>query len=182
MPTALRDPQVRKLTIADYYAMAEAGIIRPSERVELLNGRIIQMAPTGPRHQTIVDKLTEILVAQAKGRYRVRVDGPIRIPHFSEPEPDLVLYRRDLENKHPEPSDIYLAIEVSDTTLATDSGEKLQAYQEGRIKEYWIIDVANKAVRIHVLKEGRYVLRTKSRGTVSPQDFPDVRVQINALF
>jgi Uma2 family endonuclease len=80
--------------------MAEVGIIRSSERVELLNGRIIQIAPSSPRHQTIVDKLSEIFTEQNKGRYRVRVKGPIQISKFSEPEPDLVLYRRSLENKH----------------------------------------------------------------------------------
>jgi Uma2 family endonuclease len=173
---------VRKFTIQEYYRMAEVGIIRPSERVELLNGRIIQFAPSSPRHQTIVDKLTEIFVEHIKGRYRVRVGGPIQISKFSEPEPDLVLYRRSLENKHPEPPDNYLVVEVSDSSLPIDSGEKLRAYQECGIPEYWIIDLAKNSIRVHTLKDGRYLSRIKSQGTISPKDFADVRIQISSLF
>lgn len=75
---------------------------------------------------------------------------------FSEPEPHLVLYRRSLENKHPEPPDIYLVVEVSDSSLPIDSGEKLRAYQECGVPEYWIIDLAKKVIRVHTLKDGRY--------------------------
>jgi Uma2 family endonuclease len=162
--------------------MAEAGIIRPSERVELLNGRIIQLAPSSPRHQTIADKLSEIFVEHINGRYRVRVKGPIQISEFSEPEPDLTLYRRTLKNQHPKPPDIYLVVEVSDSSLPTDSGEKLRAYQECGIPEYWIIDLAKKVIRVQTLKDERYVSRVKSRGTIAPQHFADVQIQINSLF
>jgi Uma2 family endonuclease len=173
--------EVRKFTIEEYYKMAEAGIIRPSERVELLNGRIIQITPSSPRHQTIVDKLSEVFTEQTKGRYRVRVGGPIQISKFSEPEPDLVLYRRTLKNEHPKPPNIYLVVEVSDSSLPIDSGEKLKAYQECGIPEYWIIDLAKKVIRVHTLKDGRYLSRVKSRGTIAPQHFADVQIQINSL-
>jgi Uma2 family endonuclease len=182
MQIELAEPEVRKLTIGDYYRMAEAGILRPSEQVELLNGRIIQMAPIGPKHQTVVDKLTEAFVEQSKGRYRVRVDGPISIPNFNEPRPDLTLYRRTLENKHPEPADIYLVIEVSDSSLTSDAAEKLGIYEQAGIQEYWIVQVAKKLVRIHTLKNGRYTQRTKSRGSIAPQLFSDARIQIESLF
>jgi hypothetical protein len=94
-------PNLRRLTIADYYRMAEVGIIKPSERVGLLNGRIIQRETGNPTHETIVDMLSEVFVSEAHGRYRVRVRGPIQISPFSELHPDLVLYRRDVENRHP---------------------------------------------------------------------------------
>src|SRR3954452_17586760 len=74
----------RKFTIAEYYRMAEAGILTPKERVELLNGQIIRMAPIGDRHQSIVDTLNGIFGDQRKGRYLLRVNGPIRIPNFNE--------------------------------------------------------------------------------------------------
>jgi Uma2 family endonuclease len=177
-----KQPEVRKFSIEEYYRMAEAGIIRPSERVELLNGRIIQLAPSSPRHQTIVDKLSEIFTEHTKGRYRVRVKGPIRIPDFNEPQPDLTLYRRTLKNEHPKPPDIHLVVEVSDSSLPIDSGEKLRAYQECGIPEYWIIDLAKNSIRVQALKDERYVSRVKSRGTIAPQHFADVRFQISSLF
>ena len=182
MQIPLAEPEVRKLSVSEYYRMAEAGIIKPSERVELLNGQVIQMAPIGPRHATIVDKLIEIFVEKRKGRYRVRSGGPIRIPDYNEPQPDIVLYKTKLKEKHPEPADIYLVVEVSDTTLAIDSGDKLRAYEQGGIKEYWIVDISKKAVRIYTLKAGSYGLGTKKQGTVSPHGFSDVTVDIGRLF
>ena len=182
MTTVLKEPLVRKLTVGDYYTMAEAGIITPSERVELLNGRIIQMSPIGPVHQTVVDKLNEIFVTKAENRYRVRVGGPIRIRDYSEPQPDLVLYRRDLQNKHPEPADIYLVVEVSDTTLHIDTGEKLHTYESGQISEYWVVDLSKKAIRIYMLEGTRYSRRTRTQGTLAPREFLDVSVDISSLF
>ena len=107
--------------------------------------------------------------------------GPIRIEHFNEPQPDIVLYKRGVR-KHPTPTDIYLVVEVSDTTLAYDSGDKLRAYEEGGIEEYWIVDLVRKAVHIHRLKEDRYNVITEMHGKISPQHFPDVVVGLNELF
>jgi len=84
--------------------------------------------------------------------------------------------------KHPTPGDIYLVVEVSDTTLAYDSGDKLRAYERGGIKEYWIVDLVSKAVRIHRLKEGRYKATSQRHSKISPEHFPDVAVDLGELF
>jgi Uma2 family endonuclease len=183
MATVL-EPEVRKFTIAEYYRLAETGILAPSERVELLDGKIIRMAPIGPRHATIVDKLTGILVLGEKGRYRTGPGRPIRISNFNEPQPDLVLYKREIENRHPTSAEIYLTIEVADTTLDYDSGEKMRAYEQGGIKEYWIIDVAKKAVNIyHLSAQGhKYMSESRTHGVIAPQAFPDVTVHLTDLF
>jgi Uma2 family endonuclease len=73
-------------------------------------------------------------------------------------------------------------VEVSDSSLPIDSGEKLRAYQEYGIPEYWIVDLAKKVIRVHTLKDVRYLSRIKRQGTISPKDFADVRIQINSLF
>jgi Uma2 family endonuclease len=127
MVTVLQ-PQLRIFSIAEYYKLAETGILAPSERVELINGQIIRMPPIGETHRTIVDKLTYLFVDKPRKRYQVSIDQPIRIENFNEPQPDVVLYNRGVENKHPTPEDIYLVIEVVDTTLDYDSGVKLRAY------------------------------------------------------
>jgi len=85
---------LRKLTIAEYHKLAEVGVLHPKERVELLDGLLVQMAPIGPRHQSIVDQLTEEFSAQNKGRYKVSPGRPIPIPDFNEPQPDMVLFKR----------------------------------------------------------------------------------------
>jgi Uma2 family endonuclease len=174
-------PAARRFSLDEYYRMAEAGILRPNERVELLDGQILCMAPIGDNHQDVVDALSEILGDQRKNRYRVRAGGPIRIEHFDEPQPDIVLYKRGVK-KHPTPGEIYLVVEVSDTTLAYDSGAKLRAYEHGGIQEYWIVDLTSKSVHIHRLKEGRYGVTIRRHGTIHPENFADVTVDLGQLF
>src|SRR5580704_5372038 len=104
---------LRKLTIAEYHKLVEAGVLHPKERVELLDGLLVQMAPIGPRHQSIVDQLTE--------------EFRIPIPDFNEPQPDMVLFKRGVPSeRHPSPNEIYLVVEVSETTLKQDEGKKLR--------------------------------------------------------
>jgi hypothetical protein len=86
---AVLQPEVRKFSIAEYYRLAETGVLLPSERVELLNGQIIRMAPIGEKHRTIVDKLNYIFVDKPRKRYLVSIDQPIRIEDFNEPQPDV---------------------------------------------------------------------------------------------
>jgi Uma2 family endonuclease len=177
-------PELRKFSIAEYYKLAETGVLAPSERVELLNGQIIRMAPIGEKHRTIVDKLNYIFVDKPKKRYQVSIDQPIRIENFNEPQPDVVLYKRGVENKHPTPEDIYLVIEVADATLSYDSDDKLRAYERGGIKEYWIIDVGKKAVNIYKLppQEHNYARESHTYGVIAPQAFPDVTVDLKDIF
>jgi Uma2 family endonuclease len=106
---------LRKLTIAEYHKLVEVGVLHPKERVELLDGLLVQMAPIGPRHQSIVDQLTEEFSAQNKGRYKVSPGRPIPIPDFNEPQPDMVLFKRGVPTeRHPSPNEIYLVVEVSE--------------------------------------------------------------------
>jgi Uma2 family endonuclease len=180
----VRQPQPRKFSIAEYYKLAESGILAPSERVELLNGQIIRMPPIGETHRTIVDKLTYLLVDKPRKRYQVSIDQPIRIENFNEPQPDVVLFKTEVENKHPTPEDIYLVIEVADTTLDYDSGVKLRAYEKAGIEEYWIIDVGKKAVNIYRLppQKRKYTPETHTHGVIAPQAFPDVPVALEDIF
>jgi len=98
-----------------YYTTAEAGILAWKERVELLDGHIWRMAPLGDRHENVRDTLIGILGDQRKSRYATRANGPIRIPDFSEPHPDLTLYPPGVR-KHPPPEGIHLVIEISETS------------------------------------------------------------------
>jgi len=116
-------PTKHRFNVKEYYRMAETGVLRPDARVELLNGEIIDMSPIGPFHGGVTNYLIEIFTAASKGRWMTSVQNPVRLDDHSEPQPDLVLlkpspdfYRR----QHPQPTDVYLLIEVSDSSLASD--------------------------------------------------------------
>jgi Uma2 family endonuclease len=177
-------PELRKFSIGEYYRLAEMGVIGPSERVELIDGQIISMAPIGEKHRTIVDTLNYVFVDNRRQGYQISIDQPIVIEDFNEPQPDVTLYKNGIRNRHPNPDDIYLVIEVADTTLEYDSGVKLRAYEKGGIKEYWIIDVGKKAVNIYKFppQEHHYARELHTRGAIAPQAFPNVTVNLEDLF
>ncbi|BDE06828.1 hypothetical protein WPS_21040 [Vulcanimicrobium alpinum] len=141
--------RIRPLSVADYDRMGEAGIIDPDERVELLNGELLQMPPIGPAHS----KATVTLYDEFRDRFRdravMRPQQPITLSDESEPEPEVVLPRQPAErydDAHPTPADVLLVVEVADATLAFDRSEKLQAYARAGIGEYWIVNVQRRAV------------------------------------
>lgn len=137
-------PEHRKFTVDEYYHMAEVGILRPDERVELIDGEIILMPPIGEPHAVGVDNLTLPFAEIARGQFIVRVQGPIRLDSGSELNPEVVLLRlreAGYISGHPGPDDVLLVIEVSDTTLAHDRGTKLNLYAEANIPETWIMNL-----------------------------------------
>jgi Uma2 family endonuclease len=175
---------LRKLTTVEYHKLGEAGILHPNDRIELIDGLLVQMAPIGPEHQFIVEELIEIFTKQKRGRFKVGPGRPIPITDFNEPQPDMVLFKTDAGTRmrHASPQDLYLVIEVSDTTLHYDSGRKLLAYENARIPEYWIVDVPARAIRVFRLTEGKYEETRYTEGSVTVQAFPDVMVRLEDLF
>ncbi|MGH9064316.1 MAG: Uma2 family endonuclease [Acidimicrobiales bacterium] len=139
-------------TVDDYYRMAEAGILGPDDRVELIDGEVVEMSPIGSRHGSCVDRLTRLLVRAAGDRAVVRVQGAVRLDRRSEPEPDLALLRpRDdfYASQQPGPGDVLLLIEVSDTTLTWDLGTKAGLYSRSGVAEYWVVDVEGRQIFVH---------------------------------
>jgi Uma2 family endonuclease len=135
-----------RLTVEEYYRMAEVGLLAPDARVELIEGEIIDMAPIGSGHAAIVNRLNRLLVQAVGDQAIVSVQSPIRLSLRSGPQPDLALLkpRADFYSRdHPGPADVLLAIEVSDTTLRYDRGIKMPLYARHGIPEVWIIDVEN---------------------------------------
>ena len=134
-------PHARKFTVDEYYLMAEVGILKPAERVELIEGEIIVMPPIGPEHAWDVDRLNEILVSRAAGRYYVRNQNPVRLGDDTEPEPDVALLRRRPEGyraAHPSPADVLLVIEVADSSLEYDRNIKAHIYGRSGVPETWV--------------------------------------------
>jgi Uma2 family endonuclease len=146
----------RLFTVDEYYRMAKAGILCEDDRVELLDGAIVEMSPIGTRHAAGVDRLTAVLHKSLQGRGTVRVQGPIRLNPRSEPLPDIAVLRpRDdfYASAHPTPSDVMLVVEVADTSLPYDRGFKLGIYARAGISEVWIVDVLNERVDVYTRPE-----------------------------
>jgi Uma2 family endonuclease len=176
-----------RFSVMDYHRMAETGVLRPDARVELLDGKIIDMSPIGPFHGGLVKRLSRLFNLKAKGRWTVSTQDPVRLDDHSEPEPDVMLLKPaadDYTSRHPQPEDVFLLIEVSDTTLEYDRVEKLPAYGRAGVAEVWIVNL-NEAV-VEVYREPHftsYGSKTvfRSGDQAVPQAFPDAVVDVGEL-
>jgi len=167
--------------------MAETGVLRPDARVELLNGEIIDMSPIGPFHGGVATYLTEFFAAASRGRWQTRVQNSLRLDDHSEPQPDLVLARPSPDfyrRRHPQPEDVFLLIEISDSTLDTDQTEKLPAYGRAGVAEVWIVNLNELIVEVyrepHFTGYGSKTVLCAGSQT-APLAFPDVTVDVAEL-
>ena len=132
--------------------MEEAGILGEDDRVELVGGELVEMAPIGGPHLSCVVALTHLLVDQSRGRWFVSVQNPVSLGEHDEPEPDLSLLKK---RPHPGaatppgPGDVLLAVEVSDTTLSYDRNVKLPLYAGAGIAEAWIVELGRQMVSVY---------------------------------
>jgi Uma2 family endonuclease len=137
----------RRFTVHDYHRMGEAGILHEDDRVELIEGEIVEMTAIGTRHFSCVNGLTRLLVVSVGGEAIISVQNSVRLNEYTEPQPDLAVIRpRDYRASLPEPDDVLLLIEVSDTTLPYDRGVKLPLYARAGIREVWIVDLPGETI------------------------------------
>jgi Uma2 family endonuclease len=150
-----------RLNVDQYHQMARSGVLAPDARVELIEGEIIDMAPIGTRHWSVVNRLTDIFATALHGRAIVSVQSSIRLGDFNEPQPDLAVfrYRPDFyADHHPTAADALLIIEVADTTAPYDRGVKLPLYAKHGVPEVWIVDLEASLVRFYRQPQGdRYL-------------------------
>lgn len=142
--------------------MGEAGILGEDDRVELIEGEVVEMAPIGSRHAACVRELTWLLSRQLGDELRLDVQNPVRLDPRQEPQPDLAVLRaRDYKDSLPGPEDVLFLIEVSATTLRYDQEIKLPLYARSGIPEVWIVDLAGGAIERHNEPSGDGYRRTK---------------------
>ena len=183
--TATQSQIARRLfTVAEYMAMGEAGILGEDERIELLAGEIIEMAPIGNRHLFATDALTMLLAPALVGRAVVRVQGSIQLDDYGAPEPDIVVLRPrpGYEAESAMPADVLLLIEVADSSLEYDRGFKLALYAAAGIPEVWIVNLRTGEVEAGadpVGTEYTSVRTVSADGSISPQAFPDVALELS---
>ena len=176
-------PARRRFTVAEYFAMAEAGILQEDERVELIDGEIIVMSPKGNPHRQSVNWLGRLLSLALGRRAMVQVQATIVLDDGTAPEPDIAVIRlrsvNDLVTVTPE--EIYFLVEVADSSLEFDRETKLDHYAAG-IPEVWIANLVDGRVEAYDDPvDGAYRnLRTVAAGeSISPRAFPDVVLAVS---
>ena len=142
---------MRQFTVDEYHSMIQTGILTENDRVELLEGWVLPKVPGNPRHDSALDQSQETLRNVLPPGWRLRVQSAITTPD-SEPEPDIAVVQgpaNRYRTRHPEPLDIGMLAEVSDSTLANDRGLKAQLYARAGIAVYWIINLVDNQVEVY---------------------------------
>jgi Uma2 family endonuclease len=176
-----------RLTVQQYHRMAEAGVLAPDARVELIEGVIVDMAPIGSRHAAAVNKLTRALTAAVGVRAIVSVQNPLRLGERSEPQPDLALLRPRADfyaESAPTAADALLVIEVAQATAAYDRGVKVPLYAQHGVPEVWIVDLDFSLVRFFRSPQGdRYldITATETPGPTPVALLPGVTVDLSGV-
>ncbi len=180
-------PKRRRFDVWEYHAMGKAGILKDGERVELIDGDILSMAPIGSEHVSSVNVSTLALIRRIGDNAFVSIQAPVRLDDNTEPEPDIALLRwRDdfYRSRLPISEDALLLIEAADTSLAYDRGEKLAMYACHGIPEVWISNLRDRVIEAHSEPvDGVYAKSRVYRPgeTISPACLPDVEIPVRLI-
>ena len=178
----------RRFTVEEYHRMAEVGIFQPDERVELIEGEIVQMAPISPRHAGCVINVNRLFVTRLGDRAVVSPQNPVVIQPRSEPQPDVLVLRPrtvSYSREHPTPEDVLLAVEVADTTIRFDRLVKARLYARAGIAEFWLFLTGDGIVEVYREPgpDGYASVTAHGSGqTVSPLAFPAVGFTVEDFF
>jgi len=179
---------LRRLSVDEYHRMVEVGVLGEDEHVELLEGVVVSMPPHGPLHAGTIQRLNKLLVRAAGDDWDVRCQLPLTLGDRNEPEPDLAVVRAgegSLLDRHP--TTARLVIEVTSSSGTADRGVKARLYASSGIAEYWIVDVGQKVIEVHLdpdPTEGRYrASRTLQGGdAVVSTALPGLAFEVGRLF
>jgi Uma2 family endonuclease len=183
METMARVPRHR-FSVAEYYRMGEVGILGEDDRVELVDGQIVEMPPIGPGHATSVTAVANRLAALVGDRALVRTQQPVRLGDLSEPLPDVALVRPPNDryaDAHPVPDDVLLLIEVAETTAPYDHQVKIPLYARAGVPECWLVDLRRNVVEVHRSPgRDRYAERRELRpgDRVAPAALPEAALDV----
>ena len=177
-----------RISVDEYYRMSEVGLLAPDVRTELIEGEVIEMASMGSPHAGTVGQLNHLFVPVLGHAAQIRVQLPVRLNSYSEPQPDLavVLPRKDFyRGRHPGPSDTLLIVEVSQSSLRLDRDVKIPLYARHQVPEVWLLDLGQD--RIHFFRfpqDGAYtdVSFTDEPKPIELAALPGVKVDLSGLF
>jgi Uma2 family endonuclease len=181
------DVSKKLFTVDEYYRMVDAGILAENDRVELIEGEIIEMSPIGQRHMACVDRATDVFTSSLKGRALISVQNPLRLNNYNEPQPDIVVLKPRADyyaSKSHTPEDTFLVLEVSDSTLRYDTKVKLPIYAHTGVSEVWIENLQEDLLLVCRDPAGKNYstqLTLRRGDSISPLAFPNVVLKIEEL-
>ncbi|WP_293336611.1 Uma2 family endonuclease [Microcoleus sp. CAWBG58] len=178
---------IRKWTVKEYQKLGEMGFFHPEERVELLSGNIITISDKGTANTSATRRTANVLRDILGNQVDVYYKSPIALDDNSEPEPDIavvIIDPFDYATHHPTPSEVYLIIEVADSSLAYDREVKAKIYARSRIADYWVLNVNER--QLHVFREPtEYGYQSEvileETASISPLQFPAVNIAIGEM-
>lgn len=180
----LLQPTHHRWSVTDYYRMAASGVLTERDRVELIEGELIDMAPIGSRHAYAVTHMAGLFRAPA-GQFLVSVQNPVRLSGWSEPQPDIVLLRPgNYADAHPGPDDVLLIVEVAESSLQYDRDVKLALYARYGIPEAWLVDVVRNTITLYrdPAPHGyRSMAQPRRDETIAPQQLPERVLEVAQL-
>lgn len=173
--------------VDQYYRMAQSGILAEDDRVELIEGEIIKISPIGVRHASCVNRLNTLFAEMLGRKAIVSVQNPLLLSTYSEPQPDLCLLRPKADfyaNEHPSPSDVFLVVEVADTSIGYDRDEKIPLYARAGIAEVWLIDLTQDTVTLYaepIRGQYRQTREANRGGAVASTIFSDLILDVDTI-
>ena len=173
-------PQKHLTDIAEWHRMGEAGIFPPDSRMELIEGEILHMAGH-------VNRLNSFLTFLTHGQAIASVQNPVQLGDLSEPQPDFLLLRLEpsfYSSRHPDPADVILLVEVSDSTLRFDRQQKLRLYASHNIPEYWIVNLIDDCLEVcRQPQDGDYLQKIVlgKSDSLNLVALPEVRIEVAAI-
>jgi Uma2 family endonuclease len=176
-----------KLDVHGYYRMGEVGIFAEGERVELIEGEIIDMAPIGSEHSAAVGSLITDMAVAVAGRALVWAKNPLRLSDLDEPQPDVMLLKPQADryrSAHPTAADVLLLVEVAQTSLAYDRKVKLPLYARHGVPEVWIVNIGDSVVEVYRDPKGEAyetTLRAMRGETLEPAALPGLRIAVTGV-
>jgi len=173
-----------RISVEEYAAMAH--IFPAQARLELIDGKLLEMSPIGPKHIEVVNNLDELLHAALAGQARISVQNPVLLSDHDAPQPDVAVLRPAPRprTRTPQADDVFLLIEVSDFTLPYDIGTKIPLYSRTGIAEVWVVDVDKEIILQHTDPRGDHygLTRTLERGyTITSAVLPMLALQVDDI-
>lgn len=176
-----------RLTVEDFHKLGDAGVLGEDSRVELFEGELIDIAPIGNFHASVVDQLTEYLV-RASGDFNVRVQNPVKFDDHAELQPDLALLKANPNSYRyttPRPDDVLLLIEVADSTLKEDREVRIPYYARSGIAQAWLVSFPDEVIEVYsapAADDYRDLRRLRKGDVLGFAPLPDLRIDVGALF
>ncbi len=176
-------PSKHKLTIDDFHKLGSAAVIGEDEHVELIEGELIDRAPIGSRHAECVSRLTRLFILQTQKT--VRTQNPIDLPPHSQPEPDIsVVACRDYSRAHPTKDDVFLLVEIADSSADYDRSVKIPLYARHGIPEVWLVDLEKARTEVYQTPSAdgyRLIKHPANSEVITPALVPEIKIRLAEL-